>query len=313
MTKNKDYDKKLFRFVKILNFLQDRKSVTTAQLAEEFNTSLRTAQRDIRRLGMAGFPIEESETEKGVYSFFEGYSLKSLPVSNEEASLLTFLCEIAKTMGTGFENAFKSIFAKVVMTNELDSPYHAIMPVCTVPNSPFSKDIETAIDETKKIKLAYKKDDKETTFILYPLKMIFWDGLWYLWAQIEGKPYYPKFRFDKIVRVEILDEEFKAPPKNIQQMLTHSTNIWFGEKRNIRAVLKIDSDCAEFFTKKKFFPLQKIKKTQKDGSVILETMLCHHMEAIPVILRWLPHVRVIEPKELREQITEQVKKYFKKS
>ncbi|MBU0896722.1 MAG: HTH domain-containing protein, partial [Candidatus Omnitrophica bacterium] len=55
--KNKSYDKKIFRLLFILNKLETRKKVSTSDLAKEFNVSLRTVQRDIELLSMAGFPL----------------------------------------------------------------------------------------------------------------------------------------------------------------------------------------------------------------------------------------------------------------
>ena len=46
-TKNRDYRKKLSRLVRILNRLETEGKVAPRQLAEEFNVSMRTAQRDL--------------------------------------------------------------------------------------------------------------------------------------------------------------------------------------------------------------------------------------------------------------------------
>ena len=126
--KKKDYDKKLFRLIKILNLLQEARKANTADLAGEFNISRRTAQRDIARLMAAGFPIIEDELEKGVYCFVPGYSLKGLAVSDEEVSLLVSLCEVSRHMGGEFSEAYKTIFAKVMNVREWDSPFYVMMP-----------------------------------------------------------------------------------------------------------------------------------------------------------------------------------------
>ncbi|MCB0273996.1 MAG: HTH domain-containing protein, partial [Calditrichaeota bacterium] len=65
--------KRLHRLTAILTTLQSKRVVTGAELAEQFNTSVRTIYRDIRALEEAGVPIG---SEAGIgYYLVEGYSL----------------------------------------------------------------------------------------------------------------------------------------------------------------------------------------------------------------------------------------------
>ena len=111
-TKNASYDKKVFRLFSILNQLDSREKVSTSELAREFNVSLRTVQRDIVLLNTTGFPI--IPLEKGYHSFIEGFSLKKMMLTREEASLLSFLHDISKSLGEKFEDSFSRILKKVV-------------------------------------------------------------------------------------------------------------------------------------------------------------------------------------------------------
>ena len=85
----KEYDKKMFRLIFILNQLNKYRHVRTAELAKEFNTTIRTVQRDIALLNLAGFPLEPGEA--GEHKFAEGFSLRKITVSPEEKYLLTIL------------------------------------------------------------------------------------------------------------------------------------------------------------------------------------------------------------------------------
>jgi predicted DNA-binding transcriptional regulator YafY len=85
----------------------------------------------------------------------------------------------------------------------------------------------------------------------------------------------------------------------------------FSEKRDKKITLKIDKEVAHFFKQKKFFPLQKIKKEQKDGSLIVECKACQEMEVMPTIMHWIPYITVIEPKSLQGEIKKIVKTYLK--
>jgi predicted DNA-binding transcriptional regulator YafY len=87
-------------------------------------------------------------------------------------------------------------------------------------------------------------------------------------------------------------------------MLDQSVNVWFSEKRDKKITLKIDKEVAHFFKQKKFFPLQKIKKEQKDGSLIVECKACQEMEVMPTVMHWIPYITVVEPESLKKKIKE---------
>jgi len=102
-----------------------------------------------------------------------------------------------------------------------------------------------------------------------------------------------------------------TPPKNLSTFLDQSVNIWFTEKRDKQVVLKVDKDAASYFKQQVYFPLQKITKENRDGSLRIETKICHNEEIIYTILRWIPHVHVIKPKCLKKEIKEKITEYLK--
>jgi len=308
-TKNTSYDKKVFRLFSILNQLDSRKRVSTGELAREFNVSHRTVQRDIVLLNTTGFPI--SSFEKGYHSFMEGFSLKKMMLTKEEASLLSFLHDISKSLGEKFEDSFSNILKKVV-SKEQDSAFYVKLPEGSKISKdfPFIKDLEKAVKNNVKIELQYKTPEKEGDYKICPLKIIFFDGFWYLLAQVDGKEWIIKFRLENITNVVLLDEYF-MPPRNLNTFLDQSVNIWFTEKRDKQVVLKVDKEAASYFKQQVYFPLQKITKENRDGSLRIETKICHNEEIIYTILRWIPHVHVIKPKCLKKEIKEKITEYLK--
>ncbi|MEI8012322.1 MAG: HTH domain-containing protein [Candidatus Omnitrophota bacterium] len=110
--KNKHYDKKMYRLIAILNQLNSARFVRTRDLAEEFNTDIRTIQRDISLLNMAGFPLDG---EDGKYSFGEGFSLKKIKVTPEEKYLITLLCGIFSGANGPLQESSKNLLNKVLV------------------------------------------------------------------------------------------------------------------------------------------------------------------------------------------------------
>lgn len=262
-------------------------------------------------LNTTGFPI--TSLEKGYHSFMEGFSLKKMMLTREEASLLSFLHEISKSLGGKFEDSFSSILKKVV-SKEQGSPFYVKLPEGSKINKnyPFIQELEEAVKDNIKIILHYKTPEKEDDYRVCPLKIIFFDGFWYLLSQVDGKNWIIKFRLENIRNIELLDEYF-TPPRNLSTFLDQSVNIWFTERRDKQVVLKVGKEVSRYFKQQVYFPLQKITKENRDGSLRIETKICHYEEIIYTILRWIPYVKVIEPKDLKIEVEKIVKGYLEKN
>lgn len=308
--KNKNYDKKIFRLVSILNKLNGGGKVRSSELAEEFNVSIRSVQRDLDLLNLTGFPLDTQE--KGIYSFMPGFSLRKLMLTNEEASLLTFFHEIADSLGDNFSESFRSLVSKV-LAREDASPFYVKLPEipANMKNFPFVKELEQAIHEEKKILIKYESAKGMAEYRLCPLKLINFDGFWYLLAMPEGKRQFKKFRSEKIKGLELLDESFDAP-RNLKAVLDRSVNIWFSEKPGEKILLEIDKDAAHYFKKKIYFPEQRIIKEKRDGTLILQTQ-ANYNEVLRTIIQWIPDIRVIKPKALDLKVRQLLSAYLKGS
>lgn len=308
MNKNKtNYDKKIFRLIYVLNKLDRGEMISTRALANEFNVSQRTVQRDIELLNLSGFPLVQ--LDDGRYGFQQGFSLKKATLNNEEASLLALMYEMAGSLGSKFETSFTTLLRKLV-THEEISPFYVKLPEGLKLDShyPFLNALETAITTFRKITITYTAQDKTDRFLIAPLKIIRFDGFWYLLACPDGKKWLIKFRLENIKGVQLESAHFD-PPQNLQVILDQSINIRFSEKRNIIVKLKIDHTIARYFKQRIYVPLQKIIKENKDGSLVVESHVSQFEEIKPVVYRWLPNMYVLSPKALQIDIKRDVDKY----
>jgi len=307
---DRKYPEKILRLMFILNKLNGNGRVMTSELCQEFGVNVRTVQRDLDLLGKSGFPV--MSVEKGVYSFTEGFSLRRLMLSNEEASLISFFHGIAKSLGTEFSTSFHSLTNRLLARDE-ESPFYIKIPETQphMKNFPFVKELELAIDECQKISLTYEADSGNEVFKLSPVKLINFEGFWYLLAMPEGKKAFWKFRSEKIKGLELLNENFD-PPRDLKSILDRSVNIWFSADPGEKIVLEIDRDAAHYFKKKVYFPEQRIVKEKKDGTLVVESR-ANFNEVLRTIIHWIPDIRVIKPTELDTKIKELLKQYLKGS
>ena len=244
---NHSYDKKIFRLLYILNKLDKERALTSGELAEEFNVSLRTVQRDIELLNMTGFPLVNME--KGSYSFAEGFSLKKMMVTPDEACLIPCFYELAKTFGERFEHSFKNILNRM-LSKESASIYYAKIPEgVKIKHDKIVTDLESAIRNNNKIKIKYIKPDRKDHRILEPLKIALYDGFWYLLSVSDKEKALVKSRIDYIKTVTETGERF-MPMTGFDMLLDESVNIWF-EGKPKTARLKVSAEAAPYFEARK--------------------------------------------------------------
>lgn len=309
MSKPKSYDKKIFRLWAMLNKLDSGKKVYTSELAKEFNVSIRSIQRDVELLNMVGFPV--ISCGKGCYAFTEGFSLKRIMISEEDASLLSFLYEIAKSLGGKFEDSFNGILKKLLKYDSESSFYFKVPEGIKLSKEySFIEEIEESIEENRKLNIEYISDGKKKNYLTEPLKIIYYDGFWYMLARINDKDPLRKFRLDSIKAVASTEDYYDIP-NNLKTMLDESVNVWFEEKRDQKVTLSVNQKVAKYFKKKQYFPAQKIKKENKDGSITLEASCSDDMEVVPTVLHWIPWVTVISPEPIKAKILSLVAEYAK--
>ena len=306
-------DKKYYRILKILNLINEKGTVKIPDLAAEFNVTERSIQRDMERVNMT-FGLEQ--TDAGEYAFAPGVSLKEMRLSGEQMSALIFMHEMFKGMGGAFSGSFEALFHRMTKSSPWESPYTIIMPRPgkDLDIRKFIPDTETAILEHRKIRIDYARKGETVPRTLSPLKILVDNGFYYILSMAEKKGEYVKYRLDNIKNLELTSQTF-TPPANIEKAIKAATSVWGAmpaRDRKILMRLRISPSAADFFRKKEFFPLQKIVKENRDGSVILESRLAQLMEAIPAILNWIPDIEVLEPEQLKTEIRSRVERYLQK-
>ena len=290
--------KKLNRLLCLLNIL-DSGEIQVQREARELDVTERTIQRDINDIDAGGFPIYKAAP--GVYKFIEGFSLKKMNLTEGEASLLLVMQDVISPLGKPFQDTLASLRQKVLNAPE-ESPFYIKMPTGNkYEETKITRVLEKGIRTHTEVLMSLAADPtRKLTYDLKPLKIMNYDGFWYLLG-INTYKQVRKFRLDRILDAVNTDKSFK-PTKNIQKILQESQNIWFGEKRDKKVAFWVPETFAPYFEKKAYFPLQKILKKQKNGDILVETSIFNYREIIPTVLSWLEHVTLVEPDDFKALI-----------
>ena len=92
---------KIDRLIGILSILLQQEKVTAPYLAEKFEVSRRTINRDIEDICKAGIPVVTSQGQNGGISIMDGYRMdKTLLTSSDMQAILAGLKSLDSVSGT---------------------------------------------------------------------------------------------------------------------------------------------------------------------------------------------------------------------
>lgn len=251
----------------------------------------------------------------------EGYGLKIpvLQLSSEEKTL------IVQEAGETGEKLLK-IFARKIRKEEKDwvtktakTYTHKRIPGVTISQEQqeIMQKIETAVYEKLKIKITYaiSEESKNNTVVFNPAGLVYYkhDGFWYLVGFEEQKFYKPEIiRIDRITGV--LFEQKKAEIPEGFQIESFFKNRWgmdAGEEVKVKIRFLPEANVIEKAQRELKARGFRGLKFLEDGSLLWEDKVT----GVSDLLFWLrsfgSSVEVIEPRELRREMVESIKRLMK--
>lgn len=275
--------------------------LTITELANELNVSTKTIQRDLYEVLSDLGAVKEGRTWK------IDPKLENDDLNSNERLILGILDEMAKSAGNVFYSKAHSLLSQI--TQQLEHP------IFTNVNAEYLEDksialfeqIEKAIKDKNEIKFDYESYN----FHVKPLKLAFFDGFWYLLA-LHVKKYkeeFKKYHLKTIKKVEVLNIKFDVPSL-VEERLKFSNSVWFNLDEQYSVRLLLDKQIRKYFERK---PLrgQSIIGEDRDGSIEIEIKISSNMEIIPLILYYIPYIKVLEPQHLADEIKDKVQGYLK--
>lgn len=301
----KEMHNKLTRLLYELNAL-DKGKIRLKDMAVETGVAVRTIQRDMNDIQEADVPLWNPDP--GVYAFEEGFSLERMKLSSAEASILVLMSDMASSLGGNFGHSFTMLKNRLLATPQ-DNPFFIKMNSGEMyKDTPITRTLEECVRGREYVNICYKGGSL-TCYPVRPLKLMWVDGFWYLLA-LTNDDKLLKFRLEKITSAKALNKPFKYN-KNIDKILRESTNIWFEKDRPLEVTLEVSAECAKYFKRKTYFPLQKLEKEHKNGRIVISCKAAKEEEILPTILHWLPHIKVITPTSLHNRVKDVLNDYLR--
>lgn len=294
---------KINRVFEILYILLNREKISSKELAEKFEVSVRTIYRDIEIISGAGIPIFMTQGRNGGISLLQNFTLnKQVLTENEKKDMLIAI----QSLNSFNKESAKSIFSKLSsLFGENQRDY------IKIDYSGWENTIEKqfelskeAILLNKRLSFNYISTKGEKTYReVEPYVLWFKSKAWYLKCFCLEKNEIRLFRLSRITNIRILDENINLTKLDEAVLIEEKKQV---QPEKIKIKLKIDSS-QEYRVKDDF--LEQDISYDNEKNLIVTLNVLENEWLYGYILSYGSFATVIEP----EYIVENIKKRLQKN
>ena len=278
-----DHETVASRLASILLKLNQGESFNPQELADEFGVHERTIYRDLNR-----FACIVERASDGKYRIVSEYRGKLRPKDLETFAKLVGVDELFPQNSSRFLMALLDTLSQ---SSFLVRGHHYEK---LKPHDPQFQQLDSAIGDSKSCTLTYA--DKRRT--LEPYRLVNNKGIWYLAATDDGR--LKSFSLSRISQLVVGADSFE-PRVDIQRQIEDDDDVWFGEEKT-EVLLTVAPQVAYYFQRRKLLPQQVIDKELENGGLIVSSRVSDENQILPLVRYWIPHVRILEPGWLRDQL-----------
>lgn len=285
------------RLIGILSVLLQEEKTTAPALAERFEVSRRTINRDIETLCKAGIPIQTTQGTGGGISIMDGYRMdRTILTSKDMQMILTGLRSLDSVSGSGYYSQLMEkiqagssdfISGKDSMLIDLSSWYRESL-------APKIDIILDAIGDRRLLTFRYYAPSGESERLVEPYYLVFRWSSWYLWCWCCYRKDFRLFklnRMDNVRRTETAFEcrEMIMPDLSNERIFPGGISVkaLFSPDMKWRLVEEFGSEC--------FIE-------NDDGRLLFSADYTDMENLISWLLTFGDKAEVLEPKEAREKM-----------
>ncbi|MCR4786954.1 MAG: YafY family transcriptional regulator [Lachnospiraceae bacterium] len=204
---------KIDRLIGILSVLLQEEKTTAPELAERFEVSRRTINRDIEDLCKAGIPIRTVQGTGGGISIVNGYRMdRTILTSKDMQMILAGLRSLDSVSGSGYygqlmekiqAGSSEFISGRDSILIDLSSWYRDSL-------APKIETIQNAIGDRHLIRFRYYASTGESDRTVEPYYLVFRWSSWYLWGWCKKRKDYRLFKLNRMDKVHETDKVFEC-------------------------------------------------------------------------------------------------------
>lgn len=298
---------KIDRLIGILSVLLQRKQVTAPQLAELFEVSRRTINRDIETLCKAGIPIMTRQGMNGGISIMSGYQIdRSLLTNSEMRDILAGLRSLDSVNGT---NRYGQLMEKLSAGS---SDFMVGDQSVLIDLSSWYKDslshkitlIRSAIENRILLEFSYFSPKGDSLRCTEPYFLIFRWSSWYLWGWCKTREDFRLFKLNRMDKLCLTGKQFEKravsmPDLNNERIFPGGikAKAIFEPECKWRLIEDFGPDCFEILP---------------DGKLLFKADYTDEENLLSWIMTFQDKAVLLEPAELRNKISSVLEKMRKK-
>lgn len=299
---------KIDRLLAIVIYLLNRDIVNANTLAEKFEVSPRTIQRDIETLNLSGIPITSIQGANGGYGILDGFKLEKQITNTED-----YFYIITALMGMSSAYNNKKLETTLEKLLSLSKEGIAVSPKIKLDFSASRegsfidehiKIIENAIDEEHVIELEYSNSyGGKTLRSVEPVGVIYKWYAWYMLGYCLNKKDYRLFKIARMRNLKTLEESFSKKHEPLDKLLIEHEKQDNSKYMNVKVLCngKILISIQEYFPNGSITVLE-------DGDFILQfTVPENEIGWKGILLTYGNKVKIIEPEKLKVEFISKAK------
>ena len=298
------------RLIGILSVLLQQEKCTAPELAEKFEVSRRTINRDIETLCRAGIPIRTTQGAGGGISIMEGYRMdRTLFTSKDMKMIMAGLRSLDSVSGSSYYGqlmeklkvgASDFVSGRDSVLIDLSSWYkESLLPKISL--------IQDAVEERKKIVFHYFAPGGDSIREIEPYYLIFKWSSWYVWGWCMKREDFRLFKLNRLEDLKKMEEEFEprqVPLPDLSNERIFPANIrvkvLFEPEMKWRLIEEFGPQCFE---------------KQEDGRLLFQMDYTDEDTLLGWLLTFGAKAEVLEPKTVKEKLLETAEKviaFYKK-
>lgn len=287
------------RLIGILSVLLQKEKCTAPELAERFEVSRRTINRDIETLCRAGIPVCTEQGAGGGIRIMDGYRMdRTLLTSRDMQMILAGLRSLDSVSGSGYYGQLmeKLQVGAADFVSGRDSVWIDLSSWYRESLAPKISLIQDAIEERKQITFQYFAPGGESVRTVEPYYLIFKWSSWYVWGWCQKRR---DFRMFKLNRMEQLKKTVECfVPRQVPAPDLSNERIFPADIR-VKALFEPE---AKWRLVEEFGP--RCFQEQQDGRLLFSMDYTDEDSLTGWLLTFGERVEVLEPDAVREKILE---------
>lgn len=285
------------RLIGILTTLLQKERVTAPELADQFEVSRRTINRDIEELCKAGIPIVTTQGQGGGIAIMDGFKMdRTLFTNKEMQDILAGIRSLDSVNGT---NRYVQLMEKLSAGSSdfMRGNQSVLINLSSWYKNALASKIEivrSAIDRKLELDFYYYSPKGESVRQIEPYYLIFQWADWYVWGWCKKRE---DFRLFKVNRMEEINangytyEGRECPLPDLRDVKVFPGGI------EIKALFQ--SEC-KWKLVEEYGPWCYVE--QEDGRLLFQSNYANKDYLFEWLFSFRDRVEVIEPEEIREEM-----------